>query len=467
MFALAIRVHWNLEVHPPSAYDYSDMHGYVARAEQILDDPYSADPYSAFYPFGTSWLIAVVKYWFGRENDTALALAYALWGSLIIPVAYGIARRIETHPWVAPTVGFFLAIYYPLIAHGGYTLSEIPASLTLCLAVWLLLRLIDEQRWTDAIGLGLMLGIATTIRTQMIVNIALVGILWLATLKNRPALYPALQRRLIGVALPLIAVLGLSTARVYYHTGHVGLVSENGPINLIFGRCHVKGVTATRKGGFGRFSPPPIIQLESHSARHPDSWIQLAPVFGDHPEPVEGVPEFQLNGPIGCKYGCSTPGVDLQYEGYIGDTKLQRKIVRACIERGGWGRQIYYSAVHVLQLWKYNSMWPDSANPKPRPVDRNRNWRAISQRWKSLHNVILAIPALLSLSVLWRPRTRPKLALVAVNFASVIIVAAVVMGGQRFRLPYDPLIVILAFHVWSIALSAAFFKLRARFIGHE
>ena len=37
LVALAIRLHWNLEVHPPGDYIYSDMNGYVRRADGIYD----------------------------------------------------------------------------------------------------------------------------------------------------------------------------------------------------------------------------------------------------------------------------------------------------------------------------------------------------------------------------------------------------------------------------------------------
>ena len=36
--ALVVRLHWNLAVHPLGDYVYSDMNGYVQRAERLLRD---------------------------------------------------------------------------------------------------------------------------------------------------------------------------------------------------------------------------------------------------------------------------------------------------------------------------------------------------------------------------------------------------------------------------------------------
>lgn len=452
--ALAIRVHWNLEVHPPTSFDYSDMHGYLARADQLLDDPYKPRRYAAFFPFGTSWLLAVVKYWFGRENHAAIGIFYAVAGSLIVPLGYGIAKRSELGTRVAKLTAVLLTVYYPLIGLGGYTLSEVPASLALCLALWCTMRLSQQPSLRWALSTGASLGIACAIRSQMVVNIGLMVVYGALVLrKSAPEhLRRITWRHLCATALPLLLCLGLCSYRVKHHTGHWGLVSTNGPINLIFGRCHTHSVSSRGKNGWARFAPPPMIQLNSYGNRHKNSLMKLNPIFADYPEPVEGIPGFKINGPIACKKGCKHPGVDVQYDGYIGDTEIQNKIVRACIERGGIARQIWYSIQHCILLWDFNTMWPDSANPKPRPIDKDTGWRALTHRWRYLHNIFLMIPSLVAAaSILIRPKGKTQLTLIALNFVSVLLVAMLVMGGPRFRAPYDPLIVILALGFWDSA----------------
>lgn len=450
-FALIIRLHWNLVVHPPLDYNYSDMHGYVQRADQLLADPFSAYPYAAFYPFGTSWLIAAVKYLFGAQNETALAAAYALWGSLIIPLGYGIAFRVSAKENLARATAVLLSVYYPLISLGGYTLSEVPASLALCLSLWLLLRLWEQPRRLIALALGLALGVACTIRTQVVLYIALLALFWLYWRRKDPTALGHLRFPNLGWTLaPLLLILALSSWRVHYHSQEFGLISQNGPINLAFGRCHLRLIAAKEGDRMGYFSPPPVSYLISHSESHPRSWIQALPVFGDDPRPVPGVPGFTLDGAVGCKQGCPTQGATLEYEGYIGDTQIQKKIVRACLERSSWGRQLYFSLTHVVQLWAYSNMWPDASNPKPRPLNSRRSWRKLSASWQLFHGLAFAIPALFCLPhALRQSRSHAPLALVALAFLSLLIVAALVMGGIRFRTPYDPIIIILALWQWQ------------------
>lgn len=455
LLALAIRLHWNLEIHSPSDFNYSDMYGYAHRADQLLDNPYRPHPYAAFFPFGTSWILAVVKYWFGRDNHTAIGVFYAIAGSLIVPLGYAIAKQSELPERIAKIAATILAVYYPLIALGGYTLSEIPACLTLCFSVWCLLRFSKTPSTSWGLLLGASLGLACTMRSQILVNIALVaGYYWVLRRSDPDTMKNIGLRQVGAIALPLALTLGLCSYRVNYHTGHWGLVSENGPINLIFGRCHTHSVSSKSKGGWARFGPPPMIQLHGFGRKYPNPFMRLWPAFADYPEPVPGVPGFVINGPIACKNGCDSPGVDVQYDGYIGDGKIQNKIVRACIERTGLWRQLWYSIQHCFLLWDFNLMWPDSANPKPRPVDHSQGWKALTSRWRYIHNTLFAIPSLLAAGkILRRPRGRTRLALIALNFIGVLVVAMLVMGGPRFRAPYDPLIIILALAFWHGAWS--------------
>ena len=76
--ALAVRLEWNLVEHPPGDYIYSDMNGYVQRADRLLANPTEPSEYAAFFPFGTHVMIAACKLVFGKENFGAVAILYAL-----------------------------------------------------------------------------------------------------------------------------------------------------------------------------------------------------------------------------------------------------------------------------------------------------------------------------------------------------------------------------------------------------
>lgn len=476
--ALIVRLRWNLVVHPLDQFIYSDMKGYLGRADQALDEPFSAREYAAFFPFGTTWLMAGIKLVFGRDNITAIAIIYALLGASIVAAAYAIVDRIvsfrpELRPklaWAPPAAGLFLVVYYPLVAIGGYVLSELPFSFCLTLSLLLLLRLVDEpSRPRDAWLLGVVLGVGTLVRPQMLLSAVLLGVLWLASRWRKGNPYARLGwPQLVRVAIPMVLLLTMSAIRFHTHTQRWGLVSENSSINLVFGRCHNKGIYSRRDDqghGTVRFSPPPLIQFEAYSQDNPDSWFKTRSVWGDYPGPIEDVPGFAID-EYGCtRRPCRQPGSEIEYRGYIGDTKIHKRIVRECIERGGLSRQAYFTLSHWMMLWRFNLMWPDQANPRPRSVEPREGWRHRQEVWSRIHRGVLMVPALLGLGFLFVPRRRPLQALASVHFWALMIVAGVWLGGIRFRVPYDPIIVIVAVCFYAEAwlwLAARLGRAKAR-----
>lgn len=454
--ALIVRLRWNLEVHPPGQFLYSDMAGYSGRADAILRDPFSTREYDAFFPFGTAWVLAAIKYVFGTENFEAIAIFYALIGAAIVAFAYGIADRVmgERVRWVAPAVGVLLVFYYPIVSIGGYILSELPFSFCMMGSILLLLRVVDEGKYRHALLLGFLLGCGALIRSQMIAAVGLVGLYWLASLLIKPRPFEKLTwKHIVCVGIPLVLLLGMSAVRFHAHTGRKGLVSENSTINLIFGRCHNKGIYSRPDGnghGTVRFAPPPLIQFEIHSAKHPDHFFRTHSVWAEHPEPMEDVEGFAIDG-IGCaKRGCKLPGSEIEYNGYIGDGDIHRTIVKECIERGGLKLQAYYTLTHWAMLWNYNRMWPDDANPRPRPVAKEEGWKARQLHWARFHRWVLMVPALLGLFFVFAPRRRGKEALVALNLWALMVIAGIWIGGVRFRSPYDPVIILLAGFVYGL-----------------
>ncbi len=176
--ALAVRVHWNVAVHPLGEYLYSDMHGYASRADQILDEPFRTYEYAAFFPFGTAWIVAAAKWTFGRENWAAIGTVFAVMGALIVPMCYSIVDRTmgERVRWVAPACGLAMVFYYPLIGIGSYVLSELPFAFFLTAALYFLIRLLDEGKRRDAWLLGVMLGCGALVRSQMMASLGLFGL---------------------------------------------------------------------------------------------------------------------------------------------------------------------------------------------------------------------------------------------------------------------------------------------------
>src|SRR5690606_17764701 len=205
---------------------------------QMLDAFGKPHEYHAFFPYGTHFLLALVKYVFGRENFAAIGVVYALLGTIIVGYAYRLAERVSSHRWVAPLLGTFLVCYYPLISLGGSTRSEVPFGAFLTMSAFYLLRLVQEGKSRDAWLMGLTAAVATAIRPQILMSIALFGLMWLVFRRAMPLVR---WRHLVYAGLPLAAVLAFSAVRLHHHTGgRLGLVSENGRFNQLFGRCHNK-----------------------------------------------------------------------------------------------------------------------------------------------------------------------------------------------------------------------------------
>ena len=469
--ALLVRLHWNLEVHPPGDYVYSDMNGYVTRADRMLKVGLEPHEYSSFFPYGTHWIVAGMKYTFGKDNFAAIGVLYALLGAFTVAFAFAAARRACHFSWVPPAIGLLGVFYYPHISLGGYILSEVPFAFFLMGAVLFSLRMADHGRARDAWVMGLFAGLGVVVRPQLLVSAAFLGLFWIV---QRKALSKIRLVHLLQSFVPVLILLALSTALLKHNTGRYGLVSENGSFNLVFGRCHNSKIRSTPDGkGHGRvhFRPPSFLQITNHEARARKRGIP---------------PRVALE-----------PALDneLVYPGYIGDSKKHMEYIRECIRRTGWLGQLRYSVVNATLLWRHNVPWPDSGRTQ---------WREVSRDWTKWHRNLFAIPALLGLLILvpwpnslrerWKEtfagwvenwtrkprwqrhmfgvllitwllqfilgRRSARQGLLAIHLLASLLVAAVFFGSIRVRTPYDFIIITLALEVFAFGLWSIYRAIR-------
>ncbi|MBX7083061.1 MAG: glycosyltransferase family 39 protein [Nannocystaceae bacterium] len=413
--ALLVRLHWSLVAHPLGEYIYSDMNGYNSRAERLVREPWGHYEYHAFFPFGTHLLAAVLKAMFGMQNFAAIGVVYALLGTACVLAAHRIALRVGQHRPVAHALGLLLVFYYPHLSTGGYLLSELPFSACFLLATWCSIRLVDEGRMRDAVLMGVCAGLGAWFRPQILMSVGLLGLYWLWRRKAMPKLRLV---HLVGAGIPLALLLGLSAAHFRYQTGRNGLVSENGPFNMVFGRCHNSKIESLPDGkGHGKvhFRPPEFLQLNNlldrarKEGRKPQ--VQLNPVIGDV----------------------------LHYPGYIGDTARHNQYIRECLAKTTIGQQLQYTWLNVALLWRYNIPWPDSGRGQ---------WREPARAWTKVYEVAFAIPSLLFLVTLVRRRW-VRQGWLAVHLVAIIVTAALYFGGTRHRASYDPLLLFFAFEVYA------------------
>ncbi|RMG94631.1 MAG: phospholipid carrier-dependent glycosyltransferase [Deltaproteobacteria bacterium] len=418
---LVVRLHWNLEVHPLEDYVYSDMRGYWTRAARFAAAPFEARPYQAFYPPGVHLLAGIVRMAVGADAAwTVLDVVYAIFGALVPPAVYGICRAAGTGRLAAALAGAVMVAHYPSISLGGYLLSEPPFAAALAGSTYLALRFLAAGHRRDAVACGLCLGLGAWFRPQILAVVPF----WLALFFYARRRFAAAPKVVTTLACPLVAALCLvpTAVHVHHHTGRWGLVSENGSLNLVFGRCHATGVVAhPAEPGQVRtaFSPPSLLQLARRKSR-------------------PGRPFPQLD-PAGA--------LRIEYDGYIGDARIHRKLVRECMEATGLARQLRYAAVHVWMLAYDNVMWPDSGR---------RMWRAPAKWWeRTIGRTVVplaAVALVVSVVGLWRRAWLPLLVLAGHPLA-LLAVAAVFFGSIRLRVPYDGLLV---------AMDAVFLSLVGR-----
>ncbi len=416
--ALAVRLCWTLWLHPPADYVYSDMAGYVFRAERLLSEPLGRWPDAALYPYGTHVLLAALGWVFGSVKHGGTAVVFALLGAGVAPLCFSLTGRLLAgSAWpcgrdsatasrtftVARIAGWLAVAYYPLISLTGYYLSETPYALLLTAAALLTLRLADLGLVRDAWLLGAVVALGITFRHQLLVALALVILFALWRRRSLPKLRLGL---LWPVIIPVALVLTVSAIRTHHHSGRASLVSQNAALNRVFGRCHNKFIW----GRGAAFGPPSFDLLDQWAKRYP--W-----------QPLRLLPAKQL---------------ELRVKVPLTDGEVLNALADDCVAQTGQLRQIRYALTHVALLW-VDPGWPDSSQAR---------WRPASEAWQCVHLCLLLIPAWVALFAGLGKR-RAREGLVALYLWSLILVVMLFFGSGRLRSPYDGIIIALAMSQWG------------------
>lgn len=419
--AAALRLAWNLLVHRPTSFAFSDMGGYLERAKEIFDDAARAHtwfganwrprPHTTLFPWGTHALVFFAKLPFGRDARAPVDAAFALLGAAGVGYTYAAARRLAPdRPWLTTAFGALLVVYYPWIALSGYALSEPGLAAGVGAAAFYALRLADRGRARDAIALGAAIGVGAIFRPQMLLSGALVALVFVLRRRSFPRVG---RRALVLAALPLALCLGVSSARIAFHNRRLGLVSTNGPLNFAFGRCHAPALEQRAPGSAGFFGPPPFGMMLAYEKTHPGAWFKLEPV-------VE----------------------KLSLHGYMWDEAPLDRMARACVEKSGLAKQASFAITHVVMLWAYDDVWPDAAT----------GFRREMARWARAVLVLQPLPLLFALARSLR-RRRARELLVAAHVFALLATAMIYFGDARMRVPYDGV-------AWLLAVVAAASALR-------
>ncbi|APR85808.1 Hypothetical protein A7982_11157 [Minicystis rosea] len=401
--ALVVRLVWNLVIHRPLDYAFSDMGGYLERAQTSIDHAGERFGYFTLFPWGTHVLLMLVKRVFGATNAAAVGVTYATLGAGAVAYAFLLARKLTRSIGLARIVGAVLVVYYPWISLGGYTLSEPPFTFFLCATTYYGLCLADRGRARDAWCFGVTLAIAAVFRPQILVALPLYGA---HALFRRRAWRRLAPQFLVAVAVPLAIVFAASAWRMEHHLHRFGLISNNGPLNYAFGRCHATMITSAAPDRKGAYSPPSLGALGAYEKDHPGALFKLRPVMGPK----------------------------IHFEGHMWDAEPLYRVASQCVQKSGVARQIQHGITHVVLLWAYNVMWPDSGQ---KAFQRAMETSLVG------HAIVVLPAALVAMALAFRPR-RARAMLLALHIFALMAVAAVYFGDTRLRAPYDGILVILA-----------------------
>ncbi|WP_319455803.1 MULTISPECIES: ArnT family glycosyltransferase [unclassified Mycobacterium] len=239
-----LRVVWILVIHHPQGSVYSDMKGYVTRAERLASGG-PLGPNDAFYPPGTQLLLALPIKIVGIEAGLwAAAVLWCAMSTAVVWLAWRLARDLLT-PAAAGLTAVMCAGSPLFISYGGFFTSETPALAFLLTALWLGL-LATRRTGPTAVWLalvsGLSGGVAVAVRPQLLLNVVMLAAIVLFVFRKRIAPFASL-------GAGLFAVLFLVVAHNTVATGQPTGLATNGGLNFWFGHCEVGRVTTHDPNG--------------------------------------------------------------------------------------------------------------------------------------------------------------------------------------------------------------------------
>lgn len=404
--AFAIRVFWAVHVQHPSDAVYSDMAGYVLRAKMLLAGQVGGEPRMlALWPWGTHTIVAGEIYAFGEKSIVGVGLCQGLVGALAAPCAALLTLRFVPGRLPALIAGLTVATWEPHIAYSGFFSSEVWFSSAMMLGTLFAVRYSERRRLLDALLCGVLLGLTFVTRPQILLTVLLVlGFIVLARLQSR-TLFPANRRRAGGALLalaaffvPLLVMMGASSLRFYRLMGRPGLIAAYEPIQRVFAETDV-------------------VKIESGwTTASGERWT------------------FWFKSAAKDVYKPITPGTTEVFEGFIADPEILGEIKRRRLANVPTSARIGRMLNNVSLLIAKNRPWPES--------DTQVKYRRVLMIGYS--NAIWVVLGLAMVGVFALKRSRAAEMLVRAQLLTIFLVGAIYIGEARYRVPYDPLLIVVA-----------------------
>jgi hypothetical protein len=397
-----VRFAWLRHVQHPLDAVYSDMGGYVERAEGLIHGTTPAEPrILAMFPPGAHAIVALEFLAFGRNGRLGIAVVHALVGAIPAACAPLLVVRFVPKLAAAALVGVLVAFWYPQVAFTGFFSSELWFAAAIALQAWLSGR--AWRRSWGQLSAGAASAVAMVVRPQFMLTWGMEMLaVGLGRLRDRGLRVTA--RDVTFLALPVAIALSVTSVRFHRLTGRWGLMNDSG-LNRIWADTDICKVEATWRTPNGEewtywFSPPSKPAIK--------------------------------------------PSDSVTFRGYIVDPDILERI-RLERLRGVPLRDRLRRKLHNVSLLLFGNLpWPESNYREPIrfvgfPSSVQRQGVAAGFR-DALAFVFLPLCAV---GLVLGRRNRTMLILAA-NLVTVLIAAWFFFGEARYHVPYDPFIVVLA-----------------------
>lgn len=238
-FFFLVYLFFIFKIHPPWNFIYSDMQGYIDRAYNF-SQAVPLSPYDSFYPVGLTFLYSPFFMWF--DYQTALRMIAVLQAAFLSGSLYLIYLILEKyfHSSLAAWIGFiFTGFYFPFISYIGFYLAEIPFSFFMLLGFYLFLRAFTDRdsSFEKALSAGLMFGLALICKGTLhvgIVLIILLTIVWYR--KNIP------WRNIMVFIFGIAVFIAAESIHASLSLGKFSPTSTDFGLTAYLGQAHLKSV---------------------------------------------------------------------------------------------------------------------------------------------------------------------------------------------------------------------------------
>ncbi len=408
VFALSfwVRLWWTLSVQLPGEAIYSDMVGYIDRAQDLVRGEQVRDPYLAVVAYGAHHYYFILMKVFGAESYIAISIVNAVLSALTVVIVMASAKLCFRSVWLPYVTGFLCATWYPAIVYTGYFSTELPYSFFMCFSILLWFWYLRTRRPTlVAVAAGVVCGMGFAIRPQFMMTI-IMFVVW--AIVRRAHFERFRWTALAAFAVPIVMVAGFSMYRYHYFTGRHALISGNGPVNRLFASSRYRRIVCDMDQHDGtrrerRFQPP--------SARN----LGYTEVF--------------------------------EFEGYIGDAEILNAERKRYWSELSVKDKLGLLCRNVLLLAYWNTMWPERNHAK-------EGWRkTIFEFWPGLVQYYVFPMAFVGFIILLF-RLNVYLEIYALHYITMLYTALMYIGEIRYRVPYDFVLIVLA--VYAVAVMCGF-----------